>query len=172
MWLDIGGGTAENLLMVSQRMDLGLFSQIFVVDYSDSMCAHAEARVAANGWKNVTVVQADASTFRPDAKYGRVGFVTMSYSLSMIPGYCALIDTIASYSDAETRIIVADFFTSKKNDSPLRQHSWWRRWAMQVRTYVFTDMPIVSGSTCRSTLCAHTSRWHTFIPRDSACFSS
>ena len=125
-------GTAENLLLVSKRLDLALFSHIFVVDYSDEMCAHARARVAAAGWANVTVVQADAATFRPPADLGRVGFVTMSYSLSMIPGYCALVDAISTYSDDRTRIVVADFYTSKKNDSALRQHSWWRRWLMQA----------------------------------------
>eukprot|EP00953_Heterococcus_sp_UTEX-ZZ885_P041472 21155-Heterococcus_DN1.PRE.1 len=50
----------------------------------------------------------------------------------MIPGYCALVDAIASYSDERTRIVVADFYTSKKNDTALRQHSWWRRWLMQA----------------------------------------
>jgi hypothetical protein len=126
-------GTAENLLQVSKRLDLSLFSHIFVVDYSDEMCAHARACVAAHNWSNVTVVQADAATFRPPTEeLGRVGFVTASYSLSMIPGYCALVDAIASYSDERTRIVVADFYTSKKNDTALRQHSWWRRWLMQA----------------------------------------
>ncbi|KAG5186141.1 hypothetical protein JKP88DRAFT_244220 [Tribonema minus] len=192
-WVDIGGGTAQNLALVAERLDLSLFQQIYVVDYSDEMCKHAHGRVEAQGWTNVTVVRADAATFVPPPEAGRVSFVTMSYSLSMIPGYvrlvntiaryanavtyarlvntmiaryadadtrtrkpctsenclrsraspnpnlnCAsrsyarLVNTISRYADADTRVVVADFFTSKSVDAPLRQHAWWRRWLLRA----------------------------------------
>lgn len=74
------------------------FSQIYLVDLSPSLLEVARQRFARLGWKNVTIVCEDARTFRlPDdrvenmhhgyfASTGKADVVTMSYSLSMIPG--------------------------------------------------------------------------------------
>lgn len=72
------------------------FSHIYLVDLSPSLCDVARQRFQRLGWKNVSVVCQDVRTFRlpeadnvdPRAKLSTAGadVVTMSYSLSMIPG--------------------------------------------------------------------------------------
>lgn len=87
------------------------FSNIYLVDLSPSLCEVARKRFDRLGWKNVTVVCQDARAFRlgdgeslqpdesaisrhrddtywsrPSARTGKADLVTMSYSLSMIPG--------------------------------------------------------------------------------------
>lgn len=78
------------------------FSHVYVVDLSPSLCEVARQRFARLGWKNVSVVCEDARKFRlPSSEKGMVklphdplargpegaaDLVTMSYSLSMIPG--------------------------------------------------------------------------------------
>lgn len=70
------------------------FSQVYLVDLSPSLCEVARQRFERLGWKNVTVVCQDARSFRlpeenidPARNPGTgADVVTMSYSLSMIPG--------------------------------------------------------------------------------------
>ena len=88
------------------------FSHVYVVDLSPSLCDVARQRFARLGWKNVTVVCQDARKFRlPNGEkgvmklsqseigsypaaagvsQGAADLVTMSYSLSMIPGMVLL----------------------------------------------------------------------------------
>lgn len=91
------------------------FSNIYLVDLSPSLCEVARKRFERLGWKNVTVVCQDARAFRlgdketaqrdesaitslwddaydsrPDARAGKADLITMSYSLSMIPGIDSL----------------------------------------------------------------------------------
>jgi betaine lipid synthase len=69
------------------------FSHIYLVDLSPSLCDVARQRFERLGWKNVTVICQDARSFRlPDEVDPRTegkpcaDAITMSYSLSMIPG--------------------------------------------------------------------------------------
>jgi betaine lipid synthase len=68
------------------------FSHVYLVDLSPSLLEIASQRFKRLGWKNVTVVCQDARQFRlpgtaGDAEGpGGADIVTMSYSLSMIPG--------------------------------------------------------------------------------------
>lgn len=73
------------------------FDQVYLVDLSPSLCEVARQRFERLGWKNVTVICQDARSFRlperhldPKSLSGattdRVDLITMSYSLSMIPG--------------------------------------------------------------------------------------
>lgn len=86
------------------------FRHVYLVDLSPSLCEVARKRFDRLGWKNVTVVCQDARRFRldnsrsdqdcrrvqrskEDAYLSRIGssagaanLITLSYSLSMIPG--------------------------------------------------------------------------------------
>ncbi len=82
------------------------FSAVYLVDLSPSLCDVARERFERLGWKNVHVICEDARTFRldPTVEEDIVGtlasghekhrikadFVSMSYSLSMIPEYVLL----------------------------------------------------------------------------------
>jgi len=56
------------------------FKAVYVVDLCHSLCETAKAKVKANGWTNVHVVEADACTWTPPT--GTADLVTFSYSLS------------------------------------------------------------------------------------------
>lgn len=85
------------------------FSQVYLVDFSPSLCAVAKKRFERLGWTNVRVVCQDARKFRLEdyedglhisrtptrspalgyfaqkrAEHGGADLVTMSYSLSMM----------------------------------------------------------------------------------------
>lgn len=73
------------------------FDHVYLVDLSPSLCDVARQRFQRLGWKNVTVICDDARSFRlPErqvdpkticgATSDQVDLITMSYSLSMIPG--------------------------------------------------------------------------------------
>jgi betaine lipid synthase len=73
------------------------FDHVYLVDLSPSLCDVARQRFQRLGWKNVTVICEDARSFRlPErqvepkttggATSDQVDLITMSYSLSMIPG--------------------------------------------------------------------------------------
>eukprot|EP00891_Asterochloris_glomerata_P001660 jgi/Astpho2/1660/e_gw1.00032.33.1_t len=126
VWVDLGGGTGENVDMMSCYMDLSRFKAIYVVDLCHSLCEVARKKVAAKGWQNVHVVEGDACRFRP--KTGLATLVTFSYSLSMIPPFHTAVDQAISYlHPVEGLLGVADFYVSSKYDLPMRQHSYPRR---------------------------------------------
>lgn len=71
------------------------FSHIYLVDLSPSLCEVARQRFKRLGWKNVTVICQDARSFRlpeddeidpRNVSKPSADAITMSYSLSMIPG--------------------------------------------------------------------------------------
>lgn len=74
------------------------FEHVYLVDLSPSLCEVARQRFERLGWKNVTVLCQDARSFKlPEGQVDprevnpmtdRADLVTMSYSLSMIPGEC------------------------------------------------------------------------------------
>ena len=70
------------------------FSHVYLVDLSPSLCDIARQRFERLGWKNIIVICQDARSFHlPDDRLDqrnmaelRADAITMSYSLSMIPG--------------------------------------------------------------------------------------
>ncbi|KAL2643503.1 hypothetical protein R1flu_011090 [Riccia fluitans] len=124
-WVDLGGGTAENVDMMSQLIDLASFDKIYVVDMCSSLCKVARDKVKRKGWGNVEIVEGDACTFKP---LKEATLVTFSYSLTMIPAFMDAVDQATSYLAEDGMIGVADFFTSAKYDLPNRQHTYSQRW--------------------------------------------
>jgi betaine lipid synthase len=80
VWVDMGGGTGENVAMMAEYLPLDRFKAIYVVDLCHSLCEVAKKKAADKGWRNVTVVEGDACAFRPPE--GEATVVTFSYSLS------------------------------------------------------------------------------------------
>lgn len=109
------------------------FSAVFLVDLSPSLCAVAKRRFQRLGW-DVKVVCEDARTFRledhleklddvkPAARelpeYASAGLnwvykadlITMSYSLSMIPDYYTVVDSMVRLLAPTGLIGVVDFY--------------------------------------------------------------
>jgi hypothetical protein len=83
-------GSRYNIEAMGEIVDVErFFDHVYLVDLSPSLCEVARKRFERLGWRNVSVVCQDARAFRLDAtdsKSSGADLVTMSYSLSMIPG--------------------------------------------------------------------------------------
>jgi len=84
--VEIGCGTGLNFPLIEQS--IGPEGRILGVDLTDAMLAQDERRVHASGWKNVSLVQADAREFEfspsPHA-------ILSTFALSLVPECGAVI---------------------------------------------------------------------------------
>src|ERR1700749_1230918 len=78
--VEMGGGTGRNLDFFGVRLDSG--ASIDIVDLCSALLDVPRTR--ANGRGNVRVIEADATTYRPEHA---VDCVYFSYSLTMIPNW-------------------------------------------------------------------------------------
>ncbi|KAL9092611.1 MAG: hypothetical protein Q9165_004415 [Trypethelium subeluteriae] len=149
VWVDIGGGTGYNVEAMSQFLDVPtFFKSVYVVDFSPSLCKVAIDRFERLGWKNVKVLCQDARSFRledhEESESGRnspttttqtkhglqegstssgADVITMSYSLSMIPEFYPVIDSITSFLAPTGIIGVADFYVQSRADYQSRNYT-------------------------------------------------
>jgi S-adenosylmethionine-diacylgycerolhomoserine-N-methlytransferase len=122
--LDLGCGTGGHLEYLGER--LRRCRRVTLVDLSSSMLRIAWQRMHAHGWNNVTLVQADATTFTPED--APVDVVLFSYSLTMIPDWFLAIDQARQLLKPGGVIGVTDFSVSRKFPAAgLRRHSAWQR---------------------------------------------
>lgn len=78
--LELACGTGINF-PIFQRY-IGPTGKIIGVDITDAMLKQAEKRVASHGWKNVVLIQHDASTFQIPPQ---VNAIYSSFALSLFP---------------------------------------------------------------------------------------
>ncbi|KAI9833063.1 MAG: hypothetical protein M1819_003896 [Sarea resinae] len=147
-WVDIGGGTGYNIEAMSAFLPVdSFFAHVYLVDLSPSLCDVARERFARLGWKNVTVVCQDARSFRladhlPHGNEaediypwdqsclrngspvgGGADLITMSYSLSMIPDYYSVVDSLISLLSPGGTIGVVDFYVQSVVDIASRNYT-------------------------------------------------
>ncbi|KAB8304502.1 hypothetical protein EYC80_003890 [Monilinia laxa] len=150
IWVDIGGGTGWNIEAMSEHVSVPeFFSSIYLVDFSPSLCGVARRRFQRLGWKNVKVVCQDARRFRledhedvhvdtdagggarspkarslsaTDATRG-ADLVTLSYSLSMIPDFYSVVDSLAHLLAPGGTIGVVDFYVQSIVDLGCRNYT-------------------------------------------------
>eukprot|EP00798_Chlamydomonas_sp_ICE-L_P001317 gene1317-32670_t len=128
VWVDLGGGTGENIELMAAVMPVESFRTVYVVDLCHSLCQQAKMRFQEDSrFGNVVVVEGDACTFElPEGVTADI--VTFSYSLSMIPPFHAAVDNALALLTPKTGILgVCDFGVSQKYDEPQRQMGWARR---------------------------------------------
>ena len=121
--VELGGGTGRNLEFLGDRV--GALGRFELVDLCPSLLARARKR--CERWPGiVTVVQADATTYRPAwaSKYG-VDCVVFSYSLTMIPDWRRALNNAIRMLRPGGLLGVVDFGGVR--------HSWaarqfWPRW--------------------------------------------
>lgn len=148
IWVDVGGGTGWNIEQMNTFVPVStFFHAVYLVDFSPSLCEVAKARVARLGWSNVKVVCQDARDFRlgdyeigiDDTKavfsIGRSAFddggvanagadlLTMSYSLSMIPEFYPVVDSLATLLAPNGVIGVVDFYVQNRTDFSNRNYT-------------------------------------------------
>ena len=78
--VDIACGTGLNFSLIEQAVGPG--GTIVGVDLTDAMLTQAEQRIEANGWSNVSLVQADAAEFDFPAE---VDAILSTYALTQVP---------------------------------------------------------------------------------------
>lgn len=135
IWVDIGGGTGYNIEAMQAYLDVpSFFSKVYLVDLSPSLLEVARRRFDRLGW-NVEIVCQDARsfrlqdykqseqqlikagtqtypvTFKPSmAAHRGADLVTLSYSLSMIPDYYSVVDSLSSLLSSDGVLGVVDFY--------------------------------------------------------------
>ncbi|OBZ67789.1 hypothetical protein A0H81_12335 [Grifola frondosa] len=165
IWVDIGGGTGHNIERMNSFVSVPeFFSTVYLVDLSPSLCEVARQRFAKLGWKNVTVVCQDARTFSfdPEGAKGTIqatgdhhhtnkaDYISMSYSLSMIPDFYSVIDSMTELLAPSGLISCVDFYVQSASSYSLRtftggHHSrhvnwfsrlFWRSWFQFDRVHL------------------------------------
>jgi S-adenosylmethionine-diacylgycerolhomoserine-N-methlytransferase len=121
--IDMGGGTGSNFEYLGDRRRR--CRSLTLVDLSPSLLKVARERVERNGWDNVRVVLADATTYEPED--GPADAVTFSYSLTMIPDWFKAIDRAREILKPGGLIGVSDFYVTRKWPASGVRHARWRR---------------------------------------------
>jgi betaine lipid synthase len=130
-WIDVGGGTGENIERMNQYFPISNFDRVYLVDITPSLCEIARKRFQKLGWKNVHVLCMDASQFKVPEEDGEldIALITMSYSLTMIESYYPIVDRLQQVLAPTGIFGVSDFYVSSKRSSdPTRQLGWFKRW--------------------------------------------
>jgi ubiquinone/menaquinone biosynthesis C-methylase UbiE len=78
--IDMACGTGLNFRLLEEV--IGPDGRIVGVDLTDAMLARAQDRIKANGWSNVSLVQADAADFDFPAE---VDAILSTYALTQVP---------------------------------------------------------------------------------------
>lgn len=103
--LEVGCGTGLNFALVQDWLDAER-GRLVGLDFSADMLRQAERRVTARGWRNVELVQADATTMELGRTFDRVLF---AYSLTMIPDWPAALRRAREHLAPGGRLVVLDF---------------------------------------------------------------
>ncbi|KAI9780899.1 MAG: hypothetical protein M1835_004411 [Candelina submexicana] len=123
IWIDVGGGTGWNIEEMSRFLDVpSFFSHVYLVDLSPSLLNVAKKRFERLGWNNVTVICQDARTFRL-AGGAMADLITLSYSLSMIPDFYSVVDSLSGLLSSQGFMGVCDFYVQSIVDVQTRNYT-------------------------------------------------
>ena len=101
--VDIACGTGLNFPLIEEV--IGPDGRIVGVDLTDAMLAQAQDRIDANGWSNISLVEADAADFDFGAE---VDAILSTYALSQVPECAGVIAHGAAALSAGRRLVVVD----------------------------------------------------------------
>lgn len=107
--LEVGCGTARNLILAAKRYPQ---SRCFGFDISNEMLKTARASVAAGGLdRQIQLAQGDATDFDGAQMFGVAAFdrIFISYSLSMIPDWEAIIERSVEQLAPAGSLHIVDF---------------------------------------------------------------
>jgi demethylmenaquinone methyltransferase/2-methoxy-6-polyprenyl-1,4-benzoquinol methylase len=101
--VDMACGTGLNFSLIEDL--IGPSGRIVGVDLTDAMLAQAKDRVAANGWSNISLVQANAAEFGFPAQ---VDAILSTYALTQVPECAEVIAHGAAALASGGRWVVLD----------------------------------------------------------------
>ena len=114
--IDVACGTGLNFPLIEEV--IGPDGRIVGVDLTDAMLAHAQDRIETNGWRNITLVQADAAEFDFPAE---VDAILSTYALSQVPECAEVIAHGAAALSGSGRWAVLDLKVPGKTPGWLAQ---------------------------------------------------
>ena len=115
--VEIACGTGLNFALYQEKV--GPEGYIIGVDLTDAMLAQAQDRIAAEGWKNVTLVHADARDYAIPAG---ADAVIATYALSLIPECGKLIGKFAEEMKPGSRLALLE----------LQVQANWPKWVTRI----------------------------------------
>jgi ubiquinone/menaquinone biosynthesis C-methylase UbiE len=132
--VDMACGTGLNFALLQRAV--GPRGRIIGVDLTDAMLAHAQLRVDANGWSNVSLVQSDATSFEFPAG---VGGIMSTYALSQVPEVAEVIAHGAAALSEGRRWAVLDLkvpdrtpgWLTQLGTATARPFAWIDEWVMR-----------------------------------------
>ena len=136
--VELGGGTGRNLEFFGPR--LSTFAHVTLVDLCQPLLDVAAARTAH--LHNVELVEADATTYRPDQP---ADGVYLSYALTMMPSWRAVVDNAIAMLRPGGVLGVVDFYVSPAAPDPgLTRHGWltrtlWPAWFRHDGVHLSSD---------------------------------
>lgn len=101
--LELACGTGINFPLFQRY--IGPTGRIIGVDITDAMLEQAKKRVVSHGWKNVTLIQHDASTYQIPSK---VSGVFSSFALSLFPDTERVLMNIANLLSANGHLVLLE----------------------------------------------------------------
>jgi demethylmenaquinone methyltransferase/2-methoxy-6-polyprenyl-1,4-benzoquinol methylase len=101
--VDIACGTGLNFRLIEEV--IGPDGRIVGVDLTDAMLAQAQDRIDANGWSNISLVQADAADFDFPTE---VDAILSTYALTQVPECAEVIAHGAAALSVGGRWVVLD----------------------------------------------------------------
>jgi S-adenosylmethionine-diacylgycerolhomoserine-N-methlytransferase len=116
--LEVGCGTGRNLAVAAARYPT---ARLFGIDVSTEMLSSASASIARAGLApQVRLAHADATCFDPQPLFGIARFdrIFVSYSLSMIPQWEAVIDHALSVLGPGGELHIVDFARAGTQRTP------------------------------------------------------
>jgi S-adenosylmethionine-diacylgycerolhomoserine-N-methlytransferase len=130
-WLDVGCGTGSNIELAHAYLPPS--TQVHLLDLAPSLLDKARERVQRLGLDSQTnLLLMDATQLCTLGIAPHL--ITCSFSLTMIPNWFAVLESIRETLAPGGVLAVVDFYTSRKfPDNHLMQHGWitrnfWRAW--------------------------------------------
>lgn len=152
--LEIGCGTARNLLSIARRYPT---ARCFGIDVSSEMLQTARMSIKREqAGSRVRVELGDATAFDPKALFGEANFdrIIISYALSMIPDWKPVLDSAATLLAPKGGLYVVDFSDQAELPGWFRQglFAWLNCFSVTPRLDLSTYLGKVAHSldqTCR-----------------------
>lgn len=150
--LEIGCGTARNLLCIARRYPA---ARCFGIDVSSAMLKTAAASIKRERLGHrVWVEAADATRFDPERLFGvrRFDRVVISYALSMIPEWKAVLEAAAELLAPGGTLYIVDFGDQDELPNWFRQglFAWLNRFSVTPRLDLREHLDAVANAADRS----------------------
>jgi S-adenosylmethionine-diacylgycerolhomoserine-N-methlytransferase len=143
--LEIGCGTARNLIVAARAYrDVNFFG----IDISAEMLGTARRLVEREGLgADIRLARADATSFDPALLFGVPGFsrIFISYSLSMMPGWQAVLERSLAWLAPGGELHVVDFGGQERLPGWFRQalREWLRRFHVTPRDDLEAELTLL-----------------------------